>query len=173
VNVLIDSEEDNEDEDRSRCEAKREVKKVVARSGLVAFLKMLFLDNLAHGDLHPGNILIRPRVGNTTDNKRHPKRSSDDDSVVGNHLDVLREGQVASTSTSTSAAAGLSDDDDAGDALLLDELSKSGFELVMIDAGIVCELHDKEAGLLVELFAAIVKGNKKERKNDASSGSVI
>jgi len=34
-------------------------KKAIARSGLDAFLKMVFLDNFVHGDLHPGNIFVR------------------------------------------------------------------------------------------------------------------
>ncbi|GAB5029572.1 atypical abc1 abc1-c protein kinase [Nannochloropsis oceanica] len=35
-------------------------KKAIARSGLDAFLKMVFLDNFVHGDLHPGNIFVHP-----------------------------------------------------------------------------------------------------------------
>jgi hypothetical protein len=34
-------------------------KRRIARSGLAAFLKMVFLDNFVHGDLHPGNIFVR------------------------------------------------------------------------------------------------------------------
>lgn len=36
-----------------------EEKRRIARSGLSAFLKMVFLDNFVHGDLHPGNIFVR------------------------------------------------------------------------------------------------------------------
>lgn len=35
-----------------------EEKRRIARSGLSAFLKMVFLDNFVHGDLHPGNIFV-------------------------------------------------------------------------------------------------------------------
>ncbi|KAG5175474.1 hypothetical protein JKP88DRAFT_265801 [Tribonema minus] len=38
-------------------------RKALANVGLKAFLKMLFLDNFVHGDLHPGNILIGEREG--------------------------------------------------------------------------------------------------------------
>ena len=31
----------------------------IADIGIAAFLKMLFVDNFVHGDLHPGNILVR------------------------------------------------------------------------------------------------------------------
>lgn len=34
-------------------------KRRIARTGLGAFLKMVFLDNFVHGDLHPGNIFVR------------------------------------------------------------------------------------------------------------------
>lgn len=37
-------------------------KKAIARSGLDAFLKMVFLDNFVHGDLHPGNIFVHPQT---------------------------------------------------------------------------------------------------------------
>ncbi|CAM9623866.1 unnamed protein product [Discosporangium mesarthrocarpum] len=35
----------------------------LARVGLEAFLKMVFVDNFVHADLHPGNILIAPPAG--------------------------------------------------------------------------------------------------------------
>jgi aarF domain-containing kinase len=36
------------------------IKKRVCDLGIQAFLKMLFIDNFVHGDLHPGNILFQP-----------------------------------------------------------------------------------------------------------------
>lgn len=38
-------------------------KRRIARVGLGAFLKMVFLDNFVHGDLHPGNIFVRENAG--------------------------------------------------------------------------------------------------------------
>lgn len=38
-------------------------KNAIARKGLDAFLKMVFLDNFVHGDLHPGNIFVRESEG--------------------------------------------------------------------------------------------------------------
>ena len=35
------------------------IRKQIADIGIAAFLKMLFVDNFVHGDLHPGNILVR------------------------------------------------------------------------------------------------------------------
>lgn len=40
-----------------------EVKQRIARMGIETLLKMVFVDNFVHGDLHPGNILVqRPRA---------------------------------------------------------------------------------------------------------------
>lgn len=36
-----------------------QIRKEVAQIGVNAFLKMIFVDNFVHGDMHPGNILIR------------------------------------------------------------------------------------------------------------------
>jgi aarF domain-containing kinase len=41
------------------------LKKKVCDLGVDAFLKMLFVDNFVHGDLHPGNIFFRPASGET------------------------------------------------------------------------------------------------------------
>ena len=41
-----------------------EVKQKIALTGARALLKMIFVDNFVHGDLHPGNVLIRLKNGN-------------------------------------------------------------------------------------------------------------
>jgi len=41
------------------------LKKRVCDLGIQAFLKMLFVDNFVHGDLHPGNILFQPADAST------------------------------------------------------------------------------------------------------------
>ena len=42
---------------------KRGARRAIARRGLRALLKMLFVDNLVHCDMHSGNLLVRPRDG--------------------------------------------------------------------------------------------------------------
>jgi aarF domain-containing kinase len=42
------------------------LKKRVCDMGIQAFLKMLFVDNFVHGDLHPGNILFQSSSGATS-----------------------------------------------------------------------------------------------------------
>jgi aarF domain-containing kinase len=57
-NVLVESYEDglHFSEIVSQMEPPR--RKAVARVVLEAYLRMVFLDNFAHGDLHPGNLLF-------------------------------------------------------------------------------------------------------------------
>ena len=40
-----------------------EVRSDIADIGLHMYLKMMLVDNFVHGDLHPGNILVRPARG--------------------------------------------------------------------------------------------------------------
>lgn len=39
-----------------------EVKQKIARMGVDTLLKMIFVDNFVHGDLHPGNILVQSQI---------------------------------------------------------------------------------------------------------------
>lgn len=75
--------------------------KQLARMGLQAFLKMVFLNNFVHGDLHPGNMMVGRR------------------------------------------------EDGEGPCL------------VMLDAGIVCELDQHDRKNFVDVFYAIVVGDGK------------
>lgn len=90
---------------------------------------MLFDDNFTHGDLHPGNILIRAR--SSTVSKKQSR--------IGSHSDVLR-GNSSLTETAGTPSA-------------------EDFELVFLDAGIVVELGPRESDCLVDLFSCIVKGD--------------
>lgn len=44
-----------------------EVKQKIARMGVDTLLKMVFVDNFVHGDLHPGNILVQSQAAMSTD----------------------------------------------------------------------------------------------------------
>ncbi|GMR42994.1 hypothetical protein PMAYCL1PPCAC_13189, partial [Pristionchus mayeri] len=67
INRLIADEKDVEDshagqhygEERLQSRQSPAVRRRIALIGARALLKMLFVDNFVHGDLHPGNILIR------------------------------------------------------------------------------------------------------------------
>lgn len=71
----------------------------LARMGLQAFLKMVFVHNFVHGDLHPGNLMVGRREDN------------------------------------------------------------GGPRLVMLDAGIVCELDQHDRKNFIDLFYAVVVGD--------------
>ncbi|KAJ8613985.1 hypothetical protein CTAYLR_005626 [Chrysophaeum taylorii] len=77
----------------------------VARRGLRCLLKMLFLDNLAHGDMHAGNLLIRP----------------------------------------------------TGD------LDEGDFDLVLLDAGLVVELNNRDHRNFLDLFSAVPRMRRPRR----------
>jgi predicted unusual protein kinase regulating ubiquinone biosynthesis (AarF/ABC1/UbiB family) len=44
---------------RAQSTDEREMRSVLARLGLRAVCKMVFVDNFVHGDMHPGNILVQ------------------------------------------------------------------------------------------------------------------
>jgi predicted unusual protein kinase regulating ubiquinone biosynthesis (AarF/ABC1/UbiB family) len=53
-------------------------KKRLAKIGLKAFLKMVFLDNFVHGDLHPGNIFVTENPTNKCVSLRDSESESRD-----------------------------------------------------------------------------------------------
>jgi len=80
--------------DDSTCGLK--IRQKLAGPLLRAFLKMVFIDNFVHADLHAGNILVReiPKVGSRYDtmfnnhNSNHTRRHGDDSSYVIYFLDA-------------------------------------------------------------------------------------
>ncbi|KAJ8411189.1 hypothetical protein AAFF_G00171950 [Aldrovandia affinis] len=61
-NILVETFEESEPISNflSR-DVPKEVKQRIARMGVDTLLKMIFVDNFVHGDLHPGNILVQRR----------------------------------------------------------------------------------------------------------------
>ncbi|XP_061679202.1 uncharacterized aarF domain-containing protein kinase 2 [Syngnathoides biaculeatus] len=58
--VLVETFEESEPiSDYLRAETPQEVKRRIARMGVDTLLKMVFVDNFVHADLHPGNILVQ------------------------------------------------------------------------------------------------------------------
>ncbi|CEG38038.1 atypical abc1 abc1-c protein kinase [Plasmopara halstedii] len=62
-NVLVESYEDGLHFNEILAQMKPPRRKAVARVVLEAYLRMVFLDNFAHGDLHPGNLLFDEQDG--------------------------------------------------------------------------------------------------------------
>lgn len=73
-------------DDKSVLNQSASVKRRVALMGARALLKMIFVDNFVHGDLHPGNILIR-----FDDSSRGVHRVPPPVNVFEKAMDVIRE----------------------------------------------------------------------------------
>ncbi|WVQ82587.1 hypothetical protein IAT38_004717 [Cryptococcus sp. DSM 104549] len=128
----------------------------IANIGLDAFLEMLLLDNWTHGDLHPGNIMVRFYKPTTTD-------------YLGPLLHRLGKSSSAPTPTTpplpdhsceelTHSLAALSHDRDAWLARL-DEIASQGYEpqLIFIDAGLVTSLDKNNRRNFLDLFQAVAE----------------
>lgn len=62
--VLVETYEESEPiSNYLRSEVSVAVKQRIARMGVDTLLKMVFVDNFVHGDLHPGNILVQADQG--------------------------------------------------------------------------------------------------------------
>lgn len=129
----------------------------MANIGLDAFLEMLLLDNFTHGDLHPGNIMVRfvqPVQGHIIgpflqrlQGKKPPKdKGSDIPTESKSETELVHE------------LKGLAHDKDAW-LKRLDELNEQGYipQLIFIDAGLVTSLSEKNRRDFLDLFQAIAE----------------
>ncbi|XP_018531481.1 LOW QUALITY PROTEIN: uncharacterized aarF domain-containing protein kinase 2 [Lates calcarifer] len=108
----------------------QEVKQRIARMGVDTLLKMVFVDNFVHGDLHPGNILVQCRGP--------PAGSSDSSGIAG-------EPQGKTTLT------------DLWDTVVVSVRPEPcPLQLVLLDAGIVAQLSDHDLANFKAVFTAVV-----------------
>ncbi|WVR03189.1 hypothetical protein IAU60_000180 [Kwoniella sp. DSM 27419] len=128
----------------------------IANIGLDAFLEMLLLDNWTHGDLHPGNIMVRFYKPTATDYlgpllSRFTKKAE----VVGAQAPPAESDTVQDLVHSLAAVA---HDHDAWHARL-DQIFKEGYEpqLIFIDAGLVTSLDDTNRRNFLDLFSAVAE----------------
>ncbi|XP_076589636.1 putative aarF domain-containing protein kinase 2 isoform X2 [Chaetodon auriga] len=106
------------------------VKQRIARMGLDTMLKMVFLDNFVHGDLHPGNILVQscgPLPGDT-----------DSTGISGE-----AHGKTTLTDLWDTVVVSVRPD-------------PCPLQLVLLDAGIVAQLSDHDLANLKAVFTAVV-----------------
>lgn len=73
-------------DDKDLAHENNAVRRRVALLGARALLKMIFVDNFIHGDLHPGNILIRFNEGALQEVHRSPSNMN----RVGKTMDLLK-----------------------------------------------------------------------------------
>lgn len=108
----------------------QEVKQKIARMGIETMLKMVFVDNFVHGDLHPGNILVQCRGP-------HPD-STDSTGMSGD-----AHGKTTLT--------------DLWDTVVVSiRPVPCPLQLVLLDAGIVAQLSDYDLANLKAVFTAVV-----------------
>ncbi|KAM7397019.1 hypothetical protein PAMP_020018 [Pampus punctatissimus] len=129
--ILVETFEESEPiSNYLSSEIPEEVKQRIARMGVDTLLKMVFVDNFVHGDLHPGNILVQcrgPFVG-----------ASDGTGIPG-------EAQGKTTLT------------DLWDTVVVSvRPDPYPLQLVLLDAGIVAQLSNHDLANFKAVFTAVV-----------------
>ncbi|XP_057693823.1 uncharacterized aarF domain-containing protein kinase 2 [Corythoichthys intestinalis] len=109
-------------------ETPQKVKQKIARMGVDTLLKMVFVDNFVHADLHPGNILVQhcgPPAGSS---------------------DVPAADQGKTTLT------------DLWDTVVVSVRPETcPYQLVLLDAGIVAQLSGRDLDNFKAVFTAVVR----------------
>uniref|UniRef100_A0AAV2KPD4 ABC1 atypical kinase-like domain-containing protein n=1 Tax=Knipowitschia caucasica TaxID=637954 RepID=A0AAV2KPD4_KNICA len=130
--ILVETFEESEPiSNYLKSDIPADVKQKIARMGVDTLLKMVFVDNFVHGDLHPGNILVQSRAP-----------PPDPGESVGE-----AQGKTQGKTTLT----------DLWDTVVVSNRpDPSPFQLVLLDAGIVSQLSEHDRSNFKAVFTAVV-----------------
>lgn len=119
-----------------------ETRQRLANLGLDAVLKMVFEDNFIHGDMHPGNIIVRTSSSSSSSSSTSSSSSSS-------------EVSSSASSSSSSSSSALSRFNFLSGLALNNQ--DEAVEMILVDAGIVAELNSNDKKNLSDLFKAVVR----------------
>uniref|UniRef100_A0A665TYN3 ABC1 atypical kinase-like domain-containing protein n=1 Tax=Echeneis naucrates TaxID=173247 RepID=A0A665TYN3_ECHNA len=130
-NILVETFEESEPiSNYLSADIPLALKQRIARMGVDTLLKMVFVDNFVHGDLHPGNILIQCRGP-----------------VAGSRDSTGLTGEPQGKTTLT----------DLCDTVVVSVRPEPcPLQLVLLDAGIVAQLSDHDLANFKAVFTAVV-----------------
>lgn len=117
------------------------IKRRIALLGARAILKMIFVDNFVHGDLHPGNILIQFN-DNSNNNNQDVHRAPPLESLFAKAMDYVK----GKLSWAHEPRLRITEDSEYGDEPTL----------VILDTGIAIEETPQNLRNLRALFSAVV-----------------
>uniref|UniRef100_A0A1A8CBZ5 AarF domain containing kinase 2 n=1 Tax=Nothobranchius kadleci TaxID=1051664 RepID=A0A1A8CBZ5_NOTKA len=130
-NILVETFEESEPiSTYLDSDIPKEVKQKIARMGVDTLLKMVFVDNFVHGDLHPGNILVQCQ--------RPPSGSTD-----STGMSVDQHGKTTLTDLWDTVVVSVRPD-------------PCPLQLVLLDAGIVAQLSEQDLTNFKAVFTAVV-----------------
>jgi predicted unusual protein kinase regulating ubiquinone biosynthesis (AarF/ABC1/UbiB family) len=112
----------------------QETKKALSGICLKAIMKMVLLDNMLHGDLHPGNIMVRDLRGSNAESQKVEPAAS--------MFDWLQE-KLGLSSASSSTGAG----------------AMAGLEVIFLDAGLSIDLDDYSHKNMVGILRAFTEND--------------
>lgn len=124
------------------------LKRKLAKTGLAAFMQMVFLDNFAHADLHPGNVLVTGDWEDT-DEQQETGNSSGGQTTVAGNVAVAVAGSVVSVAKNIHGTVS-------------SVFTKKKGALIFLDAGLALTLTNSDRKNFVEIFHAVCTGNGEE-----------
>ncbi|CAE7186990.1 abkC, partial [Symbiodinium pilosum] len=141
--MTFDGPEEKPDSDRFESHAgtirsilgiPEEVSQRIASDSLAAYMRMIFKDHFIHGDLHPGNVMLKLQSGGSSSSSGQASAQTEEaSSLIGKASDHL--------SSVVSRARG------------------QPFELIILDAGLAIPLPSEKVEALRSLALAIIYGD--------------